>query len=637
MAATPTPLHRKPCGSVGISEAYCTAGYLPAPRPTRLTRASPTHPRALHLGSYCRRFVRLVVVVSSKHVMFNAKSELARHCEPGGTRDDEDDSWIIAGENESVDSFLTNCPPSYMEKSWISAQHDGMTKLVEEYYTKTMGAEGVKGSNEESWGRDNMEEIKTAWEESETKTLETLTEVLKAHKYGSGKWMIFVPASDVDTTWRKVVTALWDGKLGHSAKVSGNTPECNGSHVINVYVDPFWEKSEVERVLAALRELCGVTDAIKYKADGVTQLGLYKGNEYGIPPSFYAANRNSSVISVQRSSAASGGGAPPGLEGAKLESARSSSNNDKWSARSNTFEPRKKPMPRSAPPPEKPKDKPKLSAFAALSGVDDDDPEAILAKKAAKKAKKLAKLAAAEEAAVAKSEKSFEALKAGLKGDWGDEEDEEDEGHAPDAAEEEEDESTDDSSEEEEEEEEEEAEAAPSSAPAAVDVTDAAPEKPKEKTKEELEVEALLAALDEPKAGGGADEPKGMSKAAAKRAKKKAAAAGEAAPAAGAAGDSNAAEGAASEQNGAENAGENADAAPKSAEDIKKLLAAKAAAKKKKDGSSSSAAAAILAEAKAREAAAGGKKKQKGPKTWESGGKQVGQKARGSDNKYQGE
>ena len=216
--------------------------------------------------------------------MFNAKSELARHCEPGGTRDDEDDSWIIAGENESVDSFLTNCPPSYMEKSWISAQHDGMTKLVEEYYTKTMGAEGVKGSNEESWGRDNMEEIKTAWEESETKTLETLTEVLKAHKYGSGKWMIFVPASDVDTTWRKVVTALWDGKLGHSAKVSGNTPECNGSHVINVYVDPFWEKSEVERVLAALRELCGVTDAIKYKADGVTQLGLYKGNEYGIPP-----------------------------------------------------------------------------------------------------------------------------------------------------------------------------------------------------------------------------------------------------------------------------------------------------------------------------------------------------------------
>ena len=37
---------------------------------------------------------------------------------------------------------------------------------------------------------------------------------------------------------------------------------------------------------------------------------------------------------------------------------------------------------------------------------------------------------------------------------------------------------------------------------------------------------------------------------------------------------------------------------------------------------------------KAREAAA---PKQKGPKTWTQTGKQVGQKARGSDNKYQGE
>ena len=50
----------------------------------------------------------------------------------------------------------------------------------------------------------------------------------------------------------------------------------------------------------------------------------------------------------------------------------------------------------------------------------------------------------------------------------------------------------------------------------------------------------------------------------------------------------------------------------------------------------SSAAAAAAAEAKARAAAEGAKKK-KGPKTWEGGGKQVGQKARGSDNKYQGE
>ena len=170
-------------------------------------------------------------------IFSKVKSELAKHTVAGGKRDDEDDSWVVAGDTESVDSFLTNCPPSYMEKSWISASHEGMTQLVEEYYITTMGAKGVMGSSQESWGRDNMDEIKQAWEESEVKTLETLTAVLKVHKYGCGKWMIFINASDVDAVWRKVVTALWDGKLGHSAKCSGNTADCNGSHVINVYVE----------------------------------------------------------------------------------------------------------------------------------------------------------------------------------------------------------------------------------------------------------------------------------------------------------------------------------------------------------------------------------------------------------------
>ena len=153
-----------------------------------------------------------------------------------------------------------------MENAWISASHGGMAKLCEEYYTKTTGSKGVTGSSQESWARENMEGLKTAWEESEDKSLETLTTLLREHKYGCGKWMIFLTAADVDAVWRKVVTALWDGKLGHSAKVSGNTPGCNGSHVINVYVDPFWETSEVTRVLSALRELCDIKDSIKFKA-----------------------------------------------------------------------------------------------------------------------------------------------------------------------------------------------------------------------------------------------------------------------------------------------------------------------------------------------------------------------------------
>jgi hypothetical protein len=214
--------------------------------------------------------------------MFSAPSELSRHCEQITTAldGDDDDAWLVAGENESVTSFLTRWPPTYMDKAWISAQHDGLTKAIEEYYE-------AAGVDRES----ALDAIKAAWEEAETKSLETLTETLKEHSYGGGKWMIFVTADVVDAVWRKVVTALWDGKLGPSAKVSGNTPECNGSHVIYVYVDPFWDVGEVERVLVALREECGVSDAIKFKADGVTQLGLSKGNAHGIPPSFYAVRR----------------------------------------------------------------------------------------------------------------------------------------------------------------------------------------------------------------------------------------------------------------------------------------------------------------------------------------------------------
>ena len=66
---------------------------------------------------------------------------------------------------------------------------------------------------------------------------------------------------------------------------------------------------------------------------------------------------------------------------------------------------------------------------------------------------------------------------------------------------------------------------------------------------------------------------------------------------------------------------------------------ARAEAAKKKNESKkagSSAAALAAAEAKKREAEAGKKKKPK-PAYHQAGGKQVGAKARGSDNKYQGE
>ena len=62
-----------------------------------------------------------------------------------------------------------------------------------------------------------------------------------------------MPTSEVDLVWEEVVRALWEGKLGHTAKVSGAGPHSSGSHVICVYVDPFWEVSEVERVRRVCR------------------------------------------------------------------------------------------------------------------------------------------------------------------------------------------------------------------------------------------------------------------------------------------------------------------------------------------------------------------------------------------------
>lgn len=54
-------------------------------------------------------------------------------------------------------------------------------------------------------------------------------------------------------------------------------------------------------MLLALRTVCGVQEAIKFKADGVTLLDLYADNEYGIPPSFYSASRDSVHVSHQTS------------------------------------------------------------------------------------------------------------------------------------------------------------------------------------------------------------------------------------------------------------------------------------------------------------------------------------------------
>lgn len=378
-------------------------------------------------------------------------SEYDRHTETLERGEAEaEDPWAFAGDNESIDSFIAGAAPSCTAKAWIATQHDERKRLVEEYYEKLEGVEGAAG-------RESMGEISAAWEAAEAKTLDALTGVLKEHKYGCGKWMVFVPTSEVDLVWEEVVRALWEGKLGHTAKVSGAGPHSSGSHVICVYVDPFWEVSEVERVLAALRSECGIADSIKFKADGVTMLNLAKDNEFGIPPSFYAASRGSSTLQVQtpynskgpkkeRGGEWGGGGG----DGPRSYGGQDGGHRDKREPKkkekvldADGFEitaPAKQSRKKGAIEREEPtaaeedekerkkKDKAKKKAeasggFGALMGIDDGDADAILDKKRRKAEKKAAKKAAEEEQVAEESAASFAALKAKLAsgggGAWG--------------------------------------------------------------------------------------------------------------------------------------------------------------------------------------------------------------------------
>ena len=146
-------------------------------------------------------------------------SEYDRHTETLERGEAEaEDPWAFAGENESIDSFIAGAAPSCTAKAWIATQHDERKRLVEEYYEKLEGVEGAAG-------RESMGEIAAAWEAAETKTLDTLTGVLKDHKYGCGKWMVrrhgqralVVPQLSTHAAW----DAGFDSGLGCSTHCRG--------------------------------------------------------------------------------------------------------------------------------------------------------------------------------------------------------------------------------------------------------------------------------------------------------------------------------------------------------------------------------------------------------------------------------
>ena len=95
----------------------------------------------------------------------------------------------------------------------------------------------------------------------------------------SGKWLIFIDASKVDSMWREVKQAVEDGLLGDRAKGSTAKPNPNARdpnrRVICVFTYNYEDIEDARRIRAQLRRL-GVTERIAYKADEDTRKGKYR-------------------------------------------------------------------------------------------------------------------------------------------------------------------------------------------------------------------------------------------------------------------------------------------------------------------------------------------------------------------------
>lgn len=105
----------------------------------------------------------------------------------------------------------------------------------------------------------------------------------------AGKWLIFLPAEEVDAAWRRVRDATAAGELGISAKVSTAKPNPDARddrYVVYVYTADWRDEPGVMRVREALRAL-GVEDRIGYKRNLETFRGEY--SKKGKRVTYYSA------------------------------------------------------------------------------------------------------------------------------------------------------------------------------------------------------------------------------------------------------------------------------------------------------------------------------------------------------------
>lgn len=94
----------------------------------------------------------------------------------------------------------------------------------------------------------------------------------------TGKWLVFVPARQVDQWWELIRLATEQGLLGISAKAATARPNelatSQRTKLICVYTRDWQDHADVLRVLQQLRDL-GVISRLSYKTDQATASGVY--------------------------------------------------------------------------------------------------------------------------------------------------------------------------------------------------------------------------------------------------------------------------------------------------------------------------------------------------------------------------
>jgi len=95
----------------------------------------------------------------------------------------------------------------------------------------------------------------------------------------TGKWLLFVPFSEVDEVWCRIRQATESGLLGEASKVSTARPNPNARDpsmkVVCIYTCDHEDEEDVMRVREELRRL-GFKDKIPYKTDEATISGKYQ-------------------------------------------------------------------------------------------------------------------------------------------------------------------------------------------------------------------------------------------------------------------------------------------------------------------------------------------------------------------------